>query len=533
MTAQDHRKTKAELIAELEALRLCAAWPAQGGGIEESEERYRRLVAFLPDAVRVSCQGIIVYLNDAAVRLFGATSADQIIGRRTVDFVLPEDRKGFDARLSILRAMKTVPMEEQRRLRLDGSIVHVEVTWIGTTWQGRPANITVMRDITNHVRGRAALAESEQRLAMVAQNIPGAAFQCVLHSNGRFSYSYVSPGVRHLFGLEPAEIMQNGLRLQRTIHPDDRKKVRAAFRRSAEKMVRFEGEMRVISRDGTVRWIRAIARPRRRGDGPVVWEGLFLDETKGHEAEQALHRAKDDAEFSNRVKSEFLANMSHELRTPLNSIMGFSEVIENEMLGPVGVAQYREYAGDIHESGRHLLGLMNDILEFSRVEAGKLELEENDVDVGQLIEGCVRMLKRRATDGKLKLAVRIAKTLPHLRGDERKIRQILLNLLSNASKFTPDGGTVRIIADADAVRGMRIRVVDTGIGIADKDLEKVLEPFGQVRSRATRDIEGTGLGLPLTKTLVEKHGGRLDLKSRPGEGTTVTVRFPSRRLLVA
>ncbi len=316
MSAQDQRKTKAELIAELDALRLSAAWPTVDGGIAASEELYRRLVGFLPDAVRVSCQGTIVYVNDAAMRLFGAKTGDRLIGRKTAEFVVPEDKKAIDARRSVLRAKKAVPMEEQRRLRLDGSIVNVEVASIGTTWQGRPANITVMRDITNRVRARAALADSEQRLAMVAQNIPGAAFQCVLHPNGRFSYSYVSPGVRHLFGLEPAEVMRNGLCLQRTIHPDDRGKIRAEFRRSAERMSRFEGEMRVVAPDGTVRWVRAIARPRKRSDGVVVWEGLFLDETRKHEAEIALRRAKDDAEFANRVKSEFLANMSHELRTP-------------------------------------------------------------------------------------------------------------------------------------------------------------------------------------------------------------------------
>ncbi len=402
---------------------------------------------------------------------------------------------------------------------------------IGTTWQGRPANITVMRDITNRVRGRAALEESERRLSVVAQNIPGVTFQCVLHPNGRFSYSYISPVARELFGLEPADIMRNGLRLQKAIHPDDRREIRAAFRESAEKMERFEGEMRVVGAGGAVRWVRATALPRRRTDGLVVWEGLFLDETRRHEAEVALRRARDDAEFADRVKSEFLAGMGHELRTPLNAVMGFAEVIEKELLGPVGVEQYREYAGDIRESGKHLLGLINDILDFSRIEAGMLELDDEDVDVAELIAGSVRMLQRRAQDGKIKLAVHTAKTLPHLRGDERRIRQILLNLLSNASKFTPDGGSVRITADADEKHGMRIRVVDTGIGIAKKDFEKVLAPFGQVRDRTTRIIEGTGLGLPLTKTLVEKHGGELDLKSRPGKGTTITIRFPSDRLV--
>ncbi len=531
MAAGDIRKTKAELIAELDALRLCAAWPDRSGDGVESDERYRRLVGFLPDAVRLSCEGVIVYVNAAAVRLFGAKSADQLVGRKTAEFVLPEDLKAIEARRGILRTLKTVPMEEQRRFRLDGSVVHVEVASIGTTWQGKPANITVMRDITNRLRSRAALEESEHRLSVVVQNIPGVAFQCVLHPNGRFSYSYISPVARDLFGLEPADIMRDGLRLQKIIHPDDRRDIRAAFRKSAGKLERFEGEMRVVAVGGALRRVRVIALPRRRNDGLVAWEGLFLDETRRYEAEAALRRARDDAEFANRIKSEFLAGMGHELRTPLNAVMGFAEVIEKELLGPVGVPQYQEYAGDIRESGMHLLGLINDILDFSRMEAGMLELADQEVDVAELIASSVRMLKRRALDGKIKLVVRTGKTLPHLRGDERRIRQILLNLLSNASKFTPDGGSVSITADADEKRGMRIRVVDTGIGIAKKDIDKVLAPFGQVRNRTTRIIEGTGLGLPLTKTLVEKHGGELDLKSRPGQGTTITIRFPSDRLV--
>ena len=531
MPTRDHCKTKKELVAELDALRLRLARLEAGGGDGESEQRYRRLVEFLPDAVRIVCNRTIVYVNEAAVKLFGADGADQLIGRKSSDFVLPGDEKALEARRRMLDAMKRVPMQEQRRIRLDGSVIHLEVAALAISWYGKPANLTVLRDITERVEARAALEESERRFAMVAENIPGVAFQCVLHPNGRFSYSYISPGARRLFGLEPEEIMRNGLRLQKTIHPDDRKEVRAAFRRSAQGLARFEREMRVVAADGTVRWVRALARPRRRDDGLVVWEGLFLDETKGHAVDQALRNAKEEAEFANRVKSEFLANMSHELRTPLNAILGFSEIIEKEMLGPAGLSQYREYAGDIRESGAHLLGLINDILDFSRLEAGMFDLDEDDVDVAQVIESCVRVLKRRASTGKLKLAVRIAKTLPQLRGDERRIRQILLNLLSNASKFTPDGGTVRITADTDARGGMRIRVADTGIGIAAKDMDKVLAPFGQVRNKSVRGVEGTGLGLPLSKTLVEKHGGKLDLKSRPGHGTTITIRFPPVRLV--
>jgi two-component system cell cycle sensor histidine kinase PleC len=211
--------------------------------------------------------------------------------------------------------------------------------------------------------------------------------------------------------------------------------------------------------------------------------------------------------------------------------MGFAEVMERQMFGPVGDPRYREYAADIHASGSHLLALIEDILDFSKLEAGRMELREGYVDVARVIESSLSLLKRRAEAGEIRLAVRIAKTLPALRGDERRIRQVLLNLLSNASKFTPDGGRVSVSASVGAHSGLRIKVEDTGVGIRPEDIGTVLTPFGQVHDSKAPDDSGTGLGLPLAKSLVERHGGRLDLESRPGKGTRVTVRFPPMRLV--
>jgi signal transduction histidine kinase len=243
--------------------------------------------------------------------------------------------------------------------------------------------------------------------------------------------------------------------------------------------------------------------------------------------------ARDEAETANRAKSEFLTLMSHELRTPLNAIIGFSEIIKGEMFGPVGTDKYRDYAKDVHDSGQHLLGLINDILDLSKIEAGQLELDEEDIDVAEVIGACLRLVRERARNGGVGLVTEIAEELPALRFDERKLKQILINLLSNAVKFTPGGGEVTIKAWFRADSGYVFQVIDTGIGIAIEDIPKALTSFGQIDSKLARKYEGTGLGLPLTKSLVEMSAGSIDLQSEVGAGTTVTLRFPPERAIAS
>jgi signal transduction histidine kinase len=243
-----------------------------------------------------------------------------------------------------------------------------------------------------------------------------------------------------------------------------------------------------------------------------------------------LQIARDEAAAANRAKSEFLANMSHELRTPLNAILGFSELMNNATLGPMGNPKYGEYAKDINDSGRHLLGLIQDILDLSKIEAGKLELDEEDIDIAMVIRSCLVLVKERAEDGGVKLKTDIPQEIPALHADQRKLKQILVNLLSNAVKFTPAGGEVMVKTWWREDSGYVFQVIDSGIGMALADIPTALSPFGQVDGQLDRKYEGTGLGLPLTKSLAEMHGGSLDLQSEIGAGTTVTVRFPKERI---
>jgi signal transduction histidine kinase len=251
-----------------------------------------------------------------------------------------------------------------------------------------------------------------------------------------------------------------------------------------------------------------------------------------------LARAREVAETASRSKSAFLANMSHELRTPLNGVIGFADLMARQVYGPLGHPRYVEYVRDISESGRHLLDLINDVLDFSKVDAGKLELQEDDVDIVATADSAIRMVRPRAqTAGvALELYDEVSHSIAGIRVDERRLKQIVLNLVSNAVKFTPEGGRVTVtvaLAEDTGRKGIAVTVADTGIGIDAADLPRVMEAFGQVDHGLNRRQEGTGLGLPLTKRLIELHGGELRIESALGAGTTMVVWLPESRLLRA
>ena len=233
---------------------------------------------------------------------------------------------------------------------------------------------------------------------------------------------------------------------------------------------------------------------------------------------------RNRAEEANRSKSEFLANMSHELRTPLNAIIGFSEIMSEQMFGPLGTPKYSEYAFDIRKSGQFLLDVINDILDMSKIEAGKLELELSEVHLGGIIDDALRLVSARAAEGRITIT-RDEKAATVFRGDKRALKQVLINLLSNAVKFTPEGGRVKVATSSDR-QSLRIQIIDNGIGIPAADIEKLGRPFEQVENQFTKSKGGSGLGLAISKSLVELHDGILTITSQEGQGTTVTVNLP-------
>jgi signal transduction histidine kinase len=263
----------------------------------------------------------------------------------------------------------------------------------------------------------------------------------------------------------------------------------------------------------------------------VAGVGYFLvQQLRWREAaETELVNAKEMAEYASRAKSEFLANMSHELRTPLNAILGFSEIIKSRQFGPSS-ERYPDYAGHIFSSGQHLLALINDILNLSKLEAGQFVLQEEEVDLAATAEACMTLVETQARGAKIRLSMSLDYGARFIRADERRLRQILINLLSNAVKFTSEGGHVRL-SSAQKNGGLAIAVSDTGIGMAPDDIPTALTPFGQVDSKVRRKQEGTGLGLPLARQLVELHGGTFVIESKINVGTTVTFVLPPERMI--
>ena len=290
--------------------------------------------------------------------------------------------------------------------------------------------------------------------------------------------------------------------------------------------------LRFTRSDGTIGYWSLAGRPRQDPDGNFLgYRGIGADISAAVNDALALRDAKNAAEAGNRAKSEFVANMSHELRTPLNAILGFSEIIKDRLFGPDATERYFDYTGDIHASAKHLLAIIDDILDLSKIEAGRNLLEESVVSVTEITQAARLLLRDRFEKAGLTLLVEVPEPAPQLCVDPRKFKQALLNLLTNALKFTPRGGMVTLAASFDAEGRFGLLVRDTGIGIAADNIDLVLSPFGQVASVLSRDHQGTGLGLPLARSLIELHGGQLSLASELGVGTAMTLWLPAARVV--
>jgi len=308
--------------------------------------------------------------------------------------------------------------------------------------------------------------------------------------------SYVSPSCRRLYGYAPEEAM--ALAATEIIHPDDFPGVQEGLRRLED------GDQTPISyrarrKDGTYIWVEAsLTRSTNPETGIVEIVSVVRDVSERVRYEAALRRAKEQADAANSAKSAFLGTISHELRTPLNAIIGFADMMQQEILGPLDNEKYRSYISDIHTSGTHLLDVITEILDFSKAEAGMLELHDEIFDIAECIQSIVHLIGSRIEHAELCAEVAVSSDVPMLRADERKTRQILYNLLSNAVKFTPAGGRIVVSARFNPDLGISVTVGDTGIGIAAEHLCRVFEPFTQVDSAMSRKHDGTGLGLPLS-----------------------------------
>jgi cell cycle sensor histidine kinase DivJ len=377
-----------------------------------------------------------------------------------------------------------------------------------------------------HRRSESAVRAGEERYRLLAEN----ATDMITRHDEKGRVIFASLAAQQLFGEPAQKIAGDGL-FER-VHVADRPAYLTALSRSFANNEPIAVEFRV-RRAGSAEaaryvWVEMRCRPLRAEGAPLDRPGIVavtrdISDRKAQEAE--ILRTRDEAESASRAKTQFLANMSHELRTPLNAVIGFSEILNRELFGSLGEARYRDYARLIHESGEHLLNVVNDILDMSKIEAGKFKIVKEPFDVAPLVKSCCDLMRHTAEQRSLSLIMDVAPGIPELPADKRACKQMLLNVISNAIKFTDPGGWVRVSA-ALADGNIEFIVADNGIGIAEQDLPKLGNPFVQANNSYDRSYDGSGLGLSVVKGLARLHGGRLELASKLGEGTIATIVLP-------
>ncbi|CAB3798748.1 Sensor histidine kinase RcsC [Paraburkholderia ultramafica] len=392
---------------------------------------------------------------------------------------------------------------------------------------GQPVCLVgTMVDITNIRRAEMLARETERRLFDVTRSLPAVVFQLRRTASGAYSFPYIGGDTRHLLGDEDQDVSLTH-RAQVDFHrvaEQDRAFVLAELERSAQCETPVHIEFRLRS-EQRLKWVRAELVPRREADGSVVWSGFWVDVSVERARSEELARARDMAEAASRAKDDFFAMMSHEIRTPMNGVLGLVEVLERTPLN----TDQGEMLSMIHESAGALLQILDDLLDYSKIEAGRLTLEAEPIDIRELVDNAVGLLAGRAHEKGLKVRVDIApEVAATLRGDSVRLRQILFNLLGNAIKFTPQGEVdvgVSVVEQKGAEQTLEMTVEDTGIGIAPEVQASLFEPFVQAESSTTRRFGGTGLGLTICRKLIDLMGGSLALRSEPGCGTCMIVRL--------
>jgi signal transduction histidine kinase len=452
-----------------------------------------------------------------------------------------EDRDGSDRRIIAYRVFADQPLV----ITVSASIDGVVNTWRANLLQHGALALGIgvifavvafilIRQVGRRIESEAAVAGLSREITAKSQHLQTALSNmsqglCVYDAqhrlvlcNRRYLELYNLPADQVVPGTSLRQLMEISVRAGNYAAETGE---RAIAERLAIAESREERLLRQRLSSGRI--IEVTHRPLPNG-GSVA---TFTDITDQEGVTAALRSAKEQAELANRTKSEFLANMSHELRTPLNAIIGFSQIMTQQMFGPLGSPRYREYASDVLSSSQHLLQIINDILDMAKIEAGRVELHEGPLALAQLYDDCLRLVRERAATAGIRLQQELPEGIPELFADERLVKQILLNLLSNAVKFTPRAGTVTLRAHIEVDGACVLSVADTGIGIAADDIPKVLQPFGQVDGTYARAHGGTGLGLSIVRALVELHGGTFRLESALGQGTTASVRFDPARTL--
>ncbi|MEK9723051.1 MAG: ATP-binding protein [Rhodospirillaceae bacterium] len=505
----------------------------QGGG---DADAFRTLADDLNVGILVHRRFKPLYANQAMLDLSQFETLADVLALDGTDTLIAERsraiyRERHQARLRGESPPSDYIVEARRR---DGTAIWINNRPTVIDWMGEPAICSCIIDVTERVQGEDALARSELRYRHLFANAAEGLFR--VNADGHLTEA--NPALARMLGYDrPQDLMgPTGIRAEAVFRDAEDHRRLARHLLDGGNLDRERVCWR--RKDGTPVWVQLTMRPVGAVEGeetdpsePNAFDGLAVDVSGWRNTQTDLIRAKEQADLANRAKSDFLAHMSHELRTPLNCISGFSQVLMGEMFGPLGHPNYREYVGDIHTSGMHLLNVISDILDISKIEAGELDIIDGELDPAEVVLNCMKMMRERSDRAQVIVSTSVPANLPRLRADELRIKQILLNLLSNAVKYTPPGGRISASADIDDAGRMVFVVADTGIGIEPADMAKVLAPFEQVRENQTLASEGTGLGVYLSRVLTELHGGTLSIDSKPGAGTKVTVTLPAGRVV--
>jgi PAS domain S-box-containing protein len=498
-------------------------------GRDSARPLLARIIAELPEGIAVFDQDDRLLACNEQYRILNRTlAADLEIGVDYATLVRAEIGRRGDAADPQREAEET--LERHRSLPWRLELPRPDGTWVQVLEQ-RVADgdtLRIMRDITATKLRELQFVDLAQRNAVLASTVASVTSGVVICDALQEDQPivFVNAAFTRITGYSAAETMGRNCRFLQGRDTD--KEGIERIRRAVATGRAATATMRNYRKDGRTFWNEINISPLRDESGRLIhFVGILQDVTNRIRTEENLREAKNLAELANRAKSEFLAAMSHDLRTPLNAIIGFSEVMQLELFGPLGATQYASYAKDIHESGRHLLEIINDILDLSKIEAGRMELTPEPVDVGEIVDAATRFVAGRAQTGGVALRSALQEGLPKLLIDRRAILRILVNLLTNAVKFTLKGGSVTISATGAESGWVALDIADTGIGIAAKNLKRVLEPFVQAEDAQSRSQQGTGLGLPIAKGLVERSGGEFKLESELGRGTTVKLRLPT------
>ena len=489
----------------------------------ESEELHRSLVELAREGILLLRDGLIIFANPAIGEMLGLPVED-IVLRNFWDFAPEEYQEALRERDERHRLEEShVDVYEGQLRRRDGEILTVEISEVRVMREGQPLDQVIIRDISKRKAVEEELkANREYFKTLIEQSSDGIT---ILAPDGDVLYE--SPANERILGYKPEEII--GQNLFDIMHPDDAPRVSELFQRLLARPGGMDGTiMRMRNHQGEYRLIEATTRnavtnPRIRG---LVTN--FRDVTSRFQAERELRRAKEEAERASQAKGEFLANMSHEIRTPMNSILGFSQILEMEAENP----RIREQAKNIVGSGNQLMAMINDLLDLSKIEAGKMRLELEPMELQTLCQDVYAIFEHKAQQKGLNLILEIDENLPRaVLLDEIRMRQVLINLLGNAVKFTHQGSVALKVEgyfseEGQITPGLRFKVIDTGIGIAVQDQGRIFEAFEQQSGQRTRQYGGTGLGLAITRRLVTMMEGKITVESAPGKGSTFIVTLP-------